>query len=290
MPSDEQFTALGKSDGITAVGFQTFWTSIAVGVDASGIQAGVIGKCTKGNGVHGISASTKAAVLGENLSNGNTTMDDKNNGVEGMSDFGDGIFGISSSKGRAGVHGKSKPLSTGRSLGDGVVGEIGDREDNPNVFPPLVNAGIHGKVFPFDNSKKSEGDAILGEVKMGPSVAIHGISYEPDHDDQGSGTAVFGENKGVGVGVSGSSVSGVAVLGNSKNGTAVRGISTGGIGGVFEGKKSPLQLRPQEGSIWPPQQDEFIHEMGEFHLTQKGELFFCIATGSPGTWKRVSLI
>ena len=46
MTSDEQFTALGKSGGdITPIGFQTFSSSIRVGGDISGIQAGVIGSC-----------------------------------------------------------------------------------------------------------------------------------------------------------------------------------------------------------------------------------------------------
>ena len=46
MTSDEQFTALGKSGGdITPIGFQTFSSSIRVGADISGIQAGVIGSC-----------------------------------------------------------------------------------------------------------------------------------------------------------------------------------------------------------------------------------------------------
>ena len=180
MPSDEQFTALGKSPpDITAVGFQTSSITIAVGVDAAGIQAGVIGRCTDGHGVHGISNTvTKAAVFGENLAKG------------------------------VGVMGKSEQ-----------------------------------------------------------GIGVHGISNTVTQ------AAVFGENV--------------------SKGDGVRGVSNQGIGGVFEGKRSPLRLIAQKGSGVPSQDEE--HDMGEFHLTEKGELFFCIASGGttpgfPATWKRVSLI
>jgi len=253
MPSDEQFTALGKSPpDITAVGFQTSSITIAVGVDAAGIQAGVIGRCTDGHGVHGISNTvTKAAVFGENLAKGDGVMGKSEDGVgvTGKSEDGTGVHGISNTQ--AAVFGENL------AKGDGVVG-----------------------------------------AALGNGNGVHGISVTK--------AAVFGENLAKGVGVMGKSEQGIGVHGisntvtqaavfgeNVSKGDGVRGVSNQGIGGVFEGKRSPLRLIAQKGSGVPSQDEE--HDMGEFHLTEKGELFFCIASGGttpgfPATWKRVSLI
>jgi hypothetical protein len=281
MPSDEQFTALGtdKPGEATAVGFQTFSTSIDVGVAAEGRHGGVIGRAQNdGIGVHGISSNSDAGVFGQNLGGG------------------DGILGESDSADANGVHGIS--LHTNffdQSLGDGVLGEI------QSAHQELHNAAIHGKVHRSDATGQESfeyfGDAVLGEVESGPSVAIHGISRIPTLIEQPSGTAVFGENQGSGLGVSGTSSSGLGVFGTSKSGTALKGVSTAGIGGEFGGKRSPLRLIPGPvGSSGPPQfevADPILHEMGEFYLSSKGELFFCvadgnIATNNPGTWKLIT--
>ena len=66
------------------------------------------------------------------------------------------------------------------------------------------------------------------------------------------------------------------------------GESTNGIGGAFVGGRSPLYLSPA-GTAGPPSSSGVVHSQGEIYVDQKGSVFVCTASGSPGTWRQVAL-
>ena len=57
-------------------------------------------------------------------------------------------------------------------------------------------------------------------------------------------------------------------------------------GGHFRGVTAPLRLEPSR-SQGPP--NSGTHLVGEFYIDNQGVLYFCVASGTPGTWKKVQL-
>jgi hypothetical protein len=107
-----------------------------------------------------------------------------------------------------------------------------------------------------------------------------------------------------GVGVTGTSNSGVGVVGTSniRNGVigkgsngvvgtggniGVVGDSTSGYGGAFSGGLAPLRLEPSNTQGSPA---SGRHSVGELYVDNNGALYFCVGSGTPGTWKRVQLV
>lgn len=110
-------------------------------------------------------------------------------------------------------------------------------------------------------------------------------------------SGVFGIHTGKGDGVYGHGVNGVigktfdkvgsGVLGfNASSGPGVTGNSNTGYGGQFMGQFAQLYLVPSpiQG---PPSSGN--HQQGEFFVDNQGVLFYCKASGNPGTWKTVVL-
>ena len=71
------------------------------------------------------------------------------------------------------------------------------------------------------------------------------------------------------------------VIGVNENGTGVAGESDTGYGGSFTGGVAPLILGPSSAS-GPP--NGGTHKMGELYVDANGVLYFCTASGTPGTW------
>ena|SRR5215831_8008724 len=99
-----------------------------------------------------------------------------------------------------------------------------------------------------------------------------------------------------GAGLTGTSSSGTGVVGRGIGDTGVRGTgglvgvhgsSTRGLGGDFSGGLAPLRLQPADTQGSPT---SGTHSTGEFYVDNQGALYFCIANGTPGTWKRVQLV
>ena len=83
----------------------------------------------------------------------------------------------------------------------------------------------------------------------------------------------------------------IGVLGGG-NLTGVKGISiapggSGGYGGDFEGELAPVWLRPSKTKGSP---STGAHNMGELYVDNQGVLYFCVAGGTPGSWKKVQLV
>jgi len=117
-----------------------------------------------------------------------------------------------------------------------------------------------------------------------------------------SGVGVTGtSNSGIGVrgtsndvGVRGDGVpNGVGVIGGGFTGVAGRGDNVGVIGdgdnygGEFTGGLAPLRLRPSNTQGSPA---SGAHAVGELYVDNQGALYFCVASGTPGTWKKVQLV
>jgi hypothetical protein len=101
-----------------------------------------------------------------------------------------------------------------------------------------------------------------------------------------SGTGVYGLS-GRGDGVEGSSTSGNGVSGLSTSGNGVFGHSNSAYGGDFLGGLAPIHLYPSRVPGSPTSGD---HQTGELYVDSTGVLWFCAGSGTPGTWKKVSLI
>jgi hypothetical protein len=259
MSSDNQFTALGPA----AVGFQTTSTNINEGAVIAGNSVGIVGSCSKGNGVVGQSASENdSGVWGNNTGGGYGVGGSTNGGlagpggpkgivagvwgsnsgqgagVRGTNSNGDGVFG----EGKLGVHGQSSSAVDSGVLGENSAGGIGisgltlgGQSQSAGVLGYSYNAGgvavgVHG-VSSLNEQNQQQGDGVLGVGKNG----VHGISSSAN--DSG----VWGENNNGGFGVGGSTRADTGPRGaiagvwgsNSGNGPGVRG--TGGTGVLGEG-------------------------------------------------------
>lgn len=135
----------------------------------------------------------------------------------------------------------------------------------------------------------------IGVFARGLKIGVHGIGADSNSNEQVIG--VLGEtSNGVGVqgtapqtGVSGISTSmGTGVHGESEEGTGVRGFSSGrdypGYGGSFSSDFSQIWLQPASSAGHPRTGS---HKMGELFVDKEGALYYCTATGTPGTWKKV---
>ena len=99
-----------------------------------------------------------------------------------------------------------------------------------------------------------------------------------------------------GIGVFGASRTDEGVKGTSASYYGVAGVSTigGGVygeggtyGGDFIGTRAAVRLRPQ-GAAGKPTGGS--HLRGELLCDSAGVLWFCTASGTPGTWKQVRLV
>lgn len=86
-------------------------------------------------------------------------------------------------------------------------------------------------------------------------------------------------------GVRGDATSGLGVFGLSTDGTAVAGQSTNGVGGYFTGATSAIVLG---GAFTPPAQQALAHRVGSLTVDGNGDLWYCTAAGTPGTWRQLS--
>jgi photosystem II stability/assembly factor-like uncharacterized protein len=311
------FTAVGGSD----VGFRTRSTSIGKGVEVFGNELGV-----HGIGLNRENNTAPAdGVLGESLSGGTGVVGKGPTGVRGESDQGTGVHGSSGKVAgtdvpgpHAGVVGLGEHAGVkGGSTdgGAGVVGfgghvqdfDIGLKPENKEKFGVYGqseqsesespgSAGIKGfsKTAIGVMGHSNTNDGIVGSSDL--LTGVLGLSSAGVGVKGRSGTkeGVVGESSGVGSsGVLGSHTLhsgvnfGVTGFSNSPDGAGVFGASTNkGYGGVFDGDRAPLRLKPAKTSGHPTGK----HQRGEFFVDSNGDLFFCKDDGGPGNWFRVPLI
>jgi hypothetical protein len=194
---------------------------------------------------------------------------------------GDGVFGT----GTTGVHG-----STNAATGAGVRGE------NFGGGDALVGSGSLPEGIP--SQPNPNGAAVRG-VNFGGGDGVFGTGTNGvrGQSSVANGTGVLGEGF---TGVSGVSAAttpdacgvsathnhgGIGLRAVARLGTGVSAL--GAVGGAFEGTTAPLYLVPASAVGRPT---SGTHAMGQFYVDAHGALYFCTASGSPGTWKQVQLV
>ena len=224
-----------------------------VGLNSGGAE-GVLGVT---GGIPNIDAPAEAGVAGAGMGNGL-------GGVIGVSSDGDGVFGASGSRSAvhtglmAGVLGESGTGvgvigTTGKKGVAGVLGVSGKQSGIIAVSTTGVLGDTDGDGVPGVTGTSSGGDGVHGVTTAGATSGVAGLDQSPGSSAHG----VFGE-------------------------------STNGIGGAFVGGRSPLYLSPA-GTAGPPSSSGVVHSQGEIYVDQKGSVFVCTASGSPGTWRQVAL-
>jgi hypothetical protein len=88
-----------------------------------------------------------------------------------------------------------------------------------------------------------------------------------------------------GKGAWGYAPTGIGVEGQSNTDTGVLGSGGSGYGGHFVGGSAPLWLHAS-GSAGAPASG--AHHSGELYVDSGGVLWYCVASGTPGTWIRLS--
>ncbi len=183
------------------------------------------------------------------------------------------------------------PLSTGNPFVIGTSNNPTVPTDVTRLYDPsgtvLMDTTLYIEnyttgTFPLPTARiaiagSTHGPDTIGRTKVG----VYGAS-----DDTG-GYGVWGNGNAL-RGVFGltSSVGGAGVYGTADgaNAAGVNGNSTSGIGGWFTGGKANLRLIPN-GSPGIPAVD---HSTGDMLVDSNGMLFYCIAGGTPGTFRQIS--
>jgi hypothetical protein len=195
-----------------------------------------------------------------------------------------GIYGFTDNGGGYAVVGVNGNAVSGS--GAGVLGTNGG------------GTGVEGR----SDSVASNATAILGIITStspgGFSSAVRG----QNNGTGGFGIGVYGSQAGSGWGMYATSVSGIAL--NADGGTGVGVNADGGVGieafgttgvGVLasgstygltaSGSLAPLHLSPA-GAAGPPATG--AHSSGELYVDANGRLYYCMASGTPGTWVKMA--
>jgi hypothetical protein len=201
-------------------------------------------------------------------------------GVQGYSNLGTGALG--STINGTGTQGES---TTGTGvLGHSVSGTgIAGSTDSPAVnavaiigtitspAPGTDSAAVSG----VNNGINANGSGVVGS-HAGGGTGVAGSS------SNGIGGSFAG---GTGTGVQATGAMGVIAVGTS--GPGIKSQSTSNYGGDFAGGRAPIVLRAAPTAGAPTTGS---HNTGELYVAATGKLFFCVESGTPGTWKQVKLI
>lgn len=142
-------------------------------------------------------------------------------------------------------------------------------EAGPALWINQQGSGQGLRVWSFD------GEAILAYAGAG-----QGIQGQSD-----TGHGVVGFALASGQGVFGSSVSGVGVYGVSSSDVGVFGEAPIGV----QAKSPKVNLRLiSPGDRTAPTGDATAHARGDFVLDGAGDVWVCVAAGTPGTWRKLT--
>lgn len=178
-------------------------------------------------------------------------------------------------------------LGTGSSGATGISGSSTDGfgVHGGSMSASASAAGVHARGY-------GAATELIGTSDDGNGVVAQSATFDAIHAIGGGGirSGVFAEGRG-GYGVAATSTGGggrAAVYGIGISGSVgVQASSDSGYGVSAQGGLAPLYLKPA-GSVGPPSSG--THQLGELFVDSSGSLYFCVAGGAPGTWKRVSLI
>jgi hypothetical protein len=211
----------------------------------------------------------------------------------GIEDSGDiaGVAGV-------GTGGNAQPLQSfpaGTAFPMGVLGVGG-----PGAGYGVCGLGYSPAPLPA-LAAPNDAVGVYGQGGAGNSIGVVGVGTgsSPGVVGTGGGANGIGVRGGGGaVGVWGSGAGatatppagdaiGVFGAGGSGNSDGVYGIGhSNGYGGQFASGSAPLRLVPAAAGTGHPTGAQ--HNVGEFYVDSHGSLFYCKASGTPGTWVKLA--
>ena len=238
-------------------------TDPALTVQNSGAGDGIVGVSAAGWGVMGSSSNLNAGVNGTGPALG----------VEGVGDT--GVLGRATNAG-VGVRG-------GSVGGTGVLGEGDTGLQGLGFGGPGVRASSsldHGVTSSCDRVNKAA-------VSATPTGSAYGLWVNTVSTAPAIRVDTFGSGGGERISTNSptSSATGLEVSVAGKGIGADISAATG-IGVRANGKRAPLQLVPASVAGRPT---SLHHSRGELIVDNAGALFLCTASGTPGSWVKVSV-
>ncbi len=264
---------------------------------------GVAGKADLGSGTTGTSKSGYGVYGVSTSSYGTAGRSTSNYGVVGVSANFAGVYGVSEAADQAGVRGDSvngyaiHGIASGS--GNGVVGTaVGNDGVRGHATTGL---GVHGTSI--------SGIGVKGECST--TIAVQGVSSS-NHGVNGTSTSNYGvygastssygvagrsaNSSGVvGVGAVGDGVYGLSesgggngVKGETLVGAGLVGIAPSGVGVLLRSKATHLRLELPAGTRAAPILDAIAHQAGDIVRDSAGDLWACVAGGTPGTWRKLA--
>jgi hypothetical protein len=325
LQSNVRVTATNVGGGsfpvVTATSYNTE-PAIEAEHTAGGVAVHAVSAVNTGPSIHGENTANGVGVEGSSVG-GIGVYGGGSTGVEGRAPLGKGpgvkgtgsigVWGSASEPNHAGVYGEN----TGTTAGWGVVGQgvgndgIGVEGRNATGYGVRGTGriGVHGTSVVAGQGAiygqhlgPNAGYGVIGDVEAtGAALSVAGvlgrgqIGVHGRSQSNGYG-AVWGEHSGAGYGIVGDAAgqSTAGVLGRNALGVGVRGEGTNGLYGkgastgygvVAQGGKAQMRLLPKSRAGKPT---TGYHQQGELYLDSAGTLFICTASGTPGTWRKVS--
>lgn len=160
-----------------------------------------------------------------------------------------------------------------------ILGQVNFADTATTTLGTAIGNG--NPAFVVDNVGSGDGTQSTSQNLAG----VHGFSGGGGGSVGNGGVGVLGESTD-GNGVRALSVTGVGMWAQSTSGAGLLGHSQSWAGGYFKSDSGPqLVLQPTRGA---PTTDSTAHELGEMMHDLSGNLWFCSANGTPGTWRKVS--
>ena len=260
--SEGALPAASATAGVAGSARGTVFTS---GVYGHGINDafGVYGYTSgSGNAVHGW-ANTGAGVYGTSGSGPGVTGENNSTsgvGVNGVSSFGTAAKGTTNQgTGVAGVANSGTGVKGTSTGGIGVQGITSS------------NVGVAGSA--------QTGTGVQATSTSGTGLAATGGVFGITAQSNGDGT------RAAVVAYSPTDAKGISV--ETEGGAIMSGLSSSGGGISVSAPKYNLRLLPGE-SRSAPTADGFAHAAGDIVETSAGELWVCVANGTPGTWRKLA--
>ncbi len=182
------------------------------------------------------------------------------------------------SNGAYGINILASPVSIGMNVTGGSEGISVEGFNYGLIAESASGRAIAG----FSNNIAVYGEGQYGVFAHGRSTS--GVGLHADSDNANAIEAVVTQSSQVAVLAEGGAGTGLKATSNS--GAALKCQSTSNYGGDFAGGRAPIVLRAAATAGAPTSGS---HITGELFVDSAGKLFFCVAAGTPGTWKQITM-
>ncbi len=258
----------GAATGSSSIGVRGEGPTGVDAVSTTSTGTAIIGAADGGYGVRGTSVSSIGVV-------GNSS------GSTGV--YGSGTIGVRGEGATEGVHGE------GLGVGNGVQGNaagagygvVGTSASGAGVHGTGLTVGVLGMCGTTGTGV--EGRSTDGVGTFGTSTSTYGVAGISIDQigvyGEGAVGGVQGNAGSTGTGVSGDGRVGVAATG-SDYAFAVTGAGRSGLRLSAATHTSGMRAAPSLRTD--------THDVGELDMDANGDLWWCVAAGTPGTWRKLS--